>query len=75
MLIGETRVTDACVKSLLKLQSLEFISLVGCNLSEAALLELAKSPSLKRMFLWKVASATPEVREKLKRMRPDLSIE
>jgi Leucine-rich repeat (LRR) protein len=51
--LSETRVTDACIDTLLAMPDLESVNLYGTKVTDGGVLKLSGLSRLKRLYLWK----------------------
>jgi len=51
--LSETRVTDACIDTLLAMPDLESVNLYGTKITDCGVLKLSGLSRLKRLYLWK----------------------
>ena len=51
--LGETRVTNTCIETLLKMPNLESVNLYGTKVTDDGVVRLSGLPQLKRLYLWR----------------------
>ncbi|MFP6763746.1 MAG: hypothetical protein VB858_09010 [Planctomycetaceae bacterium] len=71
--LEKTKVTDAGIDQLKKLEKLEYLNLYGTGLTDAGLDSIASLKGLKKVYVWQTKVTIDGV-AKLKKTRPDLKI-